>query len=264
MRLLFSLHLVVICCFLLAKSYIYAQDVRMIPVKEQQLLQNIRRTAIDNPEHHRYITQAVASKLEGKAYKEYLALWQANRNNFNANLRLGTVAKKYYWRIGRPNLLEVTQKNAEALSILETAKQRLAQAVQLQPRSFEANLEWGELLYFPIGRTSDGLRYLEKAIELNPKSPEAHAILGDKIGYPGNTNEGLQRAIELKSKAIKLDANYAFPHFSLARQYVFMKRFKEADAALKKYLELSPPATANNPNVKRIRQSITDGTSGRN
>jgi cytochrome c-type biogenesis protein CcmH/NrfG len=140
--------------------------------------------------------------------------------------------------------------------VLEYATNCLSNAVQIDPKSSEANSELGNHLFFPVGRTQEGFRYLEKAVKLDPNNPEANAILGERIGYPGNNPEGLQRAIRLKKKAIELDSSYAFPHLSLSSQYLFMKRYDDAEVELHKYFELAPPNARNMYWVEIIQDSL--------
>jgi tetratricopeptide (TPR) repeat protein len=75
----------------------------------------------------------------------------------------------------------------------------LRDAVAREKEEFDANRRLGKLLA-DSGKAAEGVRYLERASQLNPKDPELHHLLGDveeKLGNPLEAVREYQRAAEL-------------------------------------------------------------------
>jgi tetratricopeptide (TPR) repeat protein len=82
----------------------------------------------------------------------------------------------------------------------------LRDAVGREPEEFDANRRLGKLLA-DSGKAAEGVRYLERASQLNPKDPELHHLLGDveeKLGNPLEAVREYQRAAELDPSELHL------------------------------------------------------------
>jgi tetratricopeptide (TPR) repeat protein len=82
----------------------------------------------------------------------------------------------------------------------------LRDAVARDPENFEANRQLRKLLA-DSGKAAEGVRYLERASQLNPKDPELHHLLGDveeKLGNPLQAVREYQRAAELDPSELHL------------------------------------------------------------
>lgn len=80
-----------------------------------------------------------------------------------------------------------------------------------------------------------GIAALERAIELDPKSAGAHALLARSLVDP-------QRSLEMANKAIELDPKRADPYYIKALMLFRLKRNSEANLALKRSFDLLPPS----------------------
>jgi tetratricopeptide (TPR) repeat protein len=79
------------------------------------------------------------------------------------------------------------------------AENSLRDTVTREPGNFEANRQLGKL-FVDHGKAAEGLPYLLRASQLNPKDAEAHHLLGEvdeKLGNPLDAVREYQRAAEL-------------------------------------------------------------------
>jgi tetratricopeptide (TPR) repeat protein len=162
-------------------------------------------------------------------------------NNFDANLSLG----RAYFGNGEIDksvgsfrkATTIQPNNPQARFYLATALERLSDTAQalieyrkvvlINPNSAEGNLGLGVLLIKTDGDKSlEGIKALEKAVELNPNLYEARITLGKTMIKLGRTEE----AISHLQKAAKLSSGNPEPHFQLAIAYRKLGRKAEAEA----------------------------------
>lgn len=101
--------------------------------------------------------------------------------------------------------------------------------------SFEGAYLAGRALAF-IDELGSALRYLEKAIQLNPSAVEAHATLASIYA----TQRNYSAAVPAFTKLLELDPNRAEAHLGLGNIYFRMQRWNEAIASLEKAASLNP------------------------
>jgi eukaryotic-like serine/threonine-protein kinase len=115
------------------------------------------------------------------------------------------------------------------------AEQELSRALELDPGSLDAHIDYGTLLMH-LGRHDEAIKEGQIAEQLDPLSSRTQSFLGRFLYRARRYEEALphlQRAVELEPRA--LHANYR-----LGEVYVQLGRYDEAIAALEKNRELMP------------------------
>jgi tetratricopeptide (TPR) repeat protein len=99
-----------------------------------------------------------------------------------------------------------------------------------------AFLERGRILFFQHGHYADAEREFLRALQDDPDSAEAHALLGLARNRLNRADEALASCRE----AVRLAPEWSYPHYALG--YVLEKndRFEEAAKALEEAIRLSP------------------------
>ena len=99
-----------------------------------------------------------------------------------------------------------------------------------------AFLERGRILFFQHGRYADAECEFLRALQDDPDSAEAHALLGLARNRLNRADEALASCRE----AVRLAPEWSYPHYALG--YVLEKndRFEEAAQALEEAIRLSP------------------------
>lgn len=126
---------------------------------------------------------------------------------------------------------------------VNAAKERFTKAMKIF-RLFPDTKEYRMKIYLRIGeieisrnRMRVGLKYIEKASELDPEAAEPYYIIArDSLDKYKNRS----KTIGLLQKAIKLNPDFAPPHYELGMVYMSMDRRKEALDHFHKYLSLAP------------------------
>lgn len=115
----------------------------------------------------------------------------------------------------------------------EIARPAALRAMELDPDSGEANLALAMVL-----PREESLRQFETAVEMLPNHPMALTWYANSLQAPPGPN--WNRALELLRRAVEVDP--LSPHFrgQLARQYLFMNRWEEADQQLQVILDSMP------------------------
>ena len=75
---------------------------------------------------------------------------------------------------------------------LAGAEAAFQRAIELNPNDSYAYVYYSELLTESLSRPAEAVRYLEKAITLDPLFPECRAILGQALAAAGQHDEGIQ------------------------------------------------------------------------
>jgi tetratricopeptide (TPR) repeat protein len=153
---------------------------------------------------------------------------------------------------------------------LDDAIREHHKAIVLDPRYAPAHTNLGAALAGK-GRLDDAIREYQKAIALDPKDAKAHSNLGAVLRAKGRLDEAIKEyhqalalapryakahynlglafrakdqpdhAIKEFRKAIALDPRLAEPHGALGQALLKQGRFAEAQAAMRRCLELLPP-----------------------
>jgi serine/threonine protein kinase/TolB-like protein/Tfp pilus assembly protein PilF len=115
------------------------------------------------------------------------------------------------------------------------AEQELSRALELDPGSLDAHIDYGTLLMH-LGRHDEAIKEGQIAAQLDPLSSRTQSFLGRFLYRARRYEEAsphLQRAVELEPRSVH--ANYR-----LGEVYVQLGRYDEAIAALEKNRELMP------------------------
>lgn len=114
-------------------------------------------------------------------------------------------------------------------------------ALALRPNTLAVYLKLGPIYAFH-GRDSEAIEYGLRAVRLEPKSVIAHMTLA---GIYLQRDDHETEAIAECQAALELDSTYARALGILGGAYLKQGRFTDAGAAFERYLELTPPDTAN-------------------
>lgn len=117
----------------------------------------------------------------------------------------------------------------------EKAKKALTRALQLEPRSANANYLLG-FVYSAIGNWKKSLEYLERADEIQPNHPEILRCLGWSIFHDGQRKRG----IIILERALNLSKNDTLILSDLGICYLNDKNFDRSSLLFKKLLDLEP------------------------
>ncbi len=123
---------------------------------------------------------------------------------------------------------------------LAEAGQAFERELQLTPDDFFSNFFAG-VVASAENNHSKAIRLLQKAVQLNPKSSEAHLFLGQsqmEIGDLKTAEKTLRRAIELTPNVSKNGFETRRAHYMLGRLLVQAGRREEGEAELVKAREL--------------------------
>lgn len=138
------------------------------------------------------------------------------------------------------------------LKYYEAAQVLLANAVEINPRGYRS---WYGLTYsfYSLGKAGPALTTAQKAVELNPNSPESLLIYGVVL----RQNKKFQEAEKQYIKARELNVKSYLPEIyrQLGLLYGYdMKRYADGAKELKSYLKLNPNGKDNDDIKKRIKE----------
>jgi len=88
-------------------------------------------------------------------------------------------------------------------------------AIELNPNDSDAYQLYGWLLTESLSRPAEAVRYAEKAVALDPLSPESRSILGEALAMAGRNDEGIQ----LLRSNIELDPEFSSNYWRLGEVY---------------------------------------------
>jgi tetratricopeptide (TPR) repeat protein len=117
------------------------------------------------------------------------------------------------------------------------ARTATLRALELNPNLAEAHDALGKILYTDDIDLQQSIREHQRAIELSPNNASAHHWIGNG---PLSGLGRLDEAIAEGKRSVELDPLSAINLVDLADTYMYARRFKEADAVMKKALELDP------------------------
>jgi tetratricopeptide (TPR) repeat protein len=103
--------------------------------------------------------------------------------------------------------------------------------------------------YGLMNRTREALRYMERAVRLNPRYADLHydlaLLYSDRKSY--------EKAITELRKALRINSNYLFARINLGVLYEEQKKWNEAKKEYRKVLQVTP----DNEDVRRRLESIS-------
>ncbi|MDQ3221055.1 MAG: winged helix-turn-helix domain-containing protein [Acidobacteriota bacterium] len=121
----------------------------------------------------------------------------------------------------------------EAFAKAETAAQK---ALELDPASPEAHTSMGSVSFVRYSRWTEAEQYFRGAIELNPSFAEPYARLGMLLNAWGRFEE----AYEVLKKAESLDPTSVNNAIYLGAHFYFTKQYDRAELQFRRILEFAP------------------------
>ena len=117
------------------------------------------------------------------------------------------------------------------------ARAAALKALELNPNLAEAHNALGKIAYTDGIDLQQAIHEHQRAIELSPNNASAHHWIGNgPLAGLGRFDEAIAEGI----RSIELDPLSAINMVDLADTYMYARRFKEADAMIKKALEIDP------------------------
>ncbi|MFC1580319.1 tetratricopeptide repeat protein [Thermodesulfobacteriota bacterium] len=119
---------------------------------------------------------------------------------------------------------------------LESAHQLAQKVLDMDPTDIYGHMVLGQV-YFRGNQLDKAIEELEKAVALNPNSADVVNTLGGMQLWMGKPQE----AIALFQKGMRLDPVHAGKSYNrLARAYIYLGKYKEAEKILKKLIGNNP------------------------
>lgn len=126
----------------------------------------------------------------------------------------------------------------------ESAGKEFRRGIELSP-GYPIAYEWYGWHLASLGRNSEAVSEVQKALSLDPLSPSIGADLAEELLIARRLDEALQQT----QKTIVLDPFFASAHYVLGQALVQKHSFDQAEAELQKALELSPGSSAFSANL---------------
>jgi tetratricopeptide (TPR) repeat protein len=123
----------------------------------------------------------------------------------------------------------------ERKGLLAEALLQYREALRINPRSFEAHGNLGNLLD-EMGKTDEALMQYQEALKLNPKAPLAHENLGTLLVKLGRFDEGMSQY----EQAAQLDPNDFRSYYLMGKALLKQGRDVEAVGKFREALQLDP------------------------
>jgi serine/threonine-protein kinase len=155
----------------------------------------------------------------------------SNRNSVNAEAHLEYLKARHALSAGSPEAVEVGRRYA-------------LRALEIDPKFAPAwcvladCIQWRAIrgMASPAESSAEAIKAVNKALELDPELPDAHASRGFVLTHAGSLSEGM-RSLQ---KAVELNPGHASAYNLLGRALYSYERFPEALAAIDKSLSLDP------------------------
>jgi len=119
------------------------------------------------------------------------------------------------------------------------AEQELKRAVDLDPSSSDAHIQYGFLLT-AVGRSEEAVRETEKGLKLDPLTPTTNVQLGWALYNARRYDESIAQL----NKALEMDPNLEVARWELSWNYAQKKMYPEAISECRHLLSLAPPDQA--------------------
>ena len=155
----------------------------------------------------------------------------SKRNTVNAEAHLEYLKARHALSAGSPEAVEVGRRYA-------------LRALEIDPGFAPAwcvladCIQWGAIrgLASPAESSAEAIKAVNKALQLDPDLPDAHASRGFVLTHTGSLAEGM-RSLQ---KAVELNPGHASAYNLLGRALYSYERFPESLAAIDKSLSLDP------------------------
>jgi adenylate cyclase len=142
-----------------------------------------------------------------------------------------------YAGLGETYILLPYYTGADPKEVRPKARAAALKALALNPNLAEAHAALGKIVYAEDIDLQQSIREYRRAIELSPNYAGAHHWLGDgPLAGLGRFDD----AIAEGKRSVELDPLSAINLVDLANTYFYSHRFKEAEAVMKKALEIDP------------------------
>jgi adenylate cyclase len=142
-----------------------------------------------------------------------------------------------YAGLGETYILLPYYTGADPKEVRPKARAAALKALALNPNLAEAHAALGKIVYTDDIDLQQSIREHQRAIELSPNYAGAHHWLGNgPLAGLGRFDE----AIGEGKRSVELDPLSAINLVDLANTYFYAHRFKEAEAVMKKALEIDP------------------------
>lgn len=114
------------------------------------------------------------------------------------------------------------------------AQQEFERAIELSPSDARAH-QWYAHWFLYHHRFAEGAPYIDRACELDPRSP----LMITESGWPPFYLGDFERALERFRAALAIDPNFALAHFNCGNVYDLLGRHDAAAAELREAVQLS-------------------------
>jgi TolB-like protein/Flp pilus assembly protein TadD len=142
-----------------------------------------------------------------------------------------------YAGLGETYILLPYYTGADPKEVRPKARAAALKALALNPNLAEAHAALGKIVYAEDIDLQQSIREYRRAIELSPNYAGAHHWLGNgPLAGLGRFDE----AIAEGKRSVELDPLSGINLVDLANTYFYAHRFKEAEAVMKKALEIDP------------------------
>jgi len=118
------------------------------------------------------------------------------------------------------------------------SESQFKRALELNPKTPDAHVFYAQMLS-NMGRHSEALTEIRRAIELDPFAPFANALYGQFLANAGQPDE----ALAVLQKTFLLAPRFWFPHLFASMAYIDKGMFTEAIAEARRATELSGAQT---------------------
>ena len=108
------------------------------------------------------------------------------------------------------------------------AKREFQRAVEVNPNSPDAHFGYGLVYLAPMGHTDEALAELRRAVQLDPLSLVNNTYLGLVLEFNGQ----MDAAIEQFQRVLDMDPSFAEAHYELADAYMSKRMYAEAKREL--------------------------------
>jgi tetratricopeptide (TPR) repeat protein len=142
-----------------------------------------------------------------------------------------------YAGLGETYILLPYYTGAQPKDVRPKARAAARKALELNPNLAEGHNAMGKIANAADINLQESIREYQRAIELSPNYAGAHHWLGDG---PLAALARFDEAIAAGKRSVELDPLSAINMVDLANTYMYARRFKEAEAELKKALEIDP------------------------
>jgi TolB-like protein/DNA-binding winged helix-turn-helix (wHTH) protein/Flp pilus assembly protein TadD len=124
---------------------------------------------------------------------------------------------------------------------LADAVVEISRAIQLRPSYADAHALLARTLHF-AGRPDDGMRAMERAIELNPQVPGLYRMVRGALLYQ---EENYEQAVDQLRASVDVSPSLLLSRIYLAAAYAADNQLEEANWEIEEILQLAPDFTLN-------------------